>query len=158
MVDFQASSLHVAYLITALCRVWQKAHRTCTPEHSCRTKPNMLAQLGSVLGGTESTVSRKDGFMSPCPPSRASPCPRRVSWGSKKIHAQPFTCPSPRLKIQQRLKKLNVDSSISHLGKQLKELKAKGFLGSSVVKIAVANAGDTRSIPGPGRPNMPRGN
>ena len=34
----------------------------------------------------------------------------------------------------------------------------RGFPGGAVVKNLPANAGDTGSIPGPGRSHMPRGN
>ena len=37
-------------------------------------------------------------------------------------------------------------------------LKLKGFLGGSVVKNSLANAGDTGLIPSPGRSHMLQGN
>ena len=40
----------------------------------------------------------------------------------------------------------------------LSEINAMGFLGGSVVKNPSENAGDTDSIPGPGRSHMPQSN
>ena len=40
----------------------------------------------------------------------------------------------------------------------LKSHQGRGFPGGAVVKNPPANAGDTRSSPGPGRSHMPRSN
>ena len=40
----------------------------------------------------------------------------------------------------------------------LKIYQVSGFPGGAVVKNLPANAGDTGSSPGPGRPHMPRSN
>ena len=40
----------------------------------------------------------------------------------------------------------------------IKRLKYRDFPGGTVVKNPPANAGDTGSIPGPGRSHMPRSN
>ena len=39
-----------------------------------------------------------------------------------------------------------------------KDLNMRDFLGGTVVKNLLANAGDTGLIPGPGRSHMPRRN
>ena len=67
--------------------------------------------------------------------------------------------------------KLNIyipyNPSISHLGKFPTEMliftkdiykNVQGFPDGAVVKNLPANAGDTGSIPGPGRSHMPRSN
>ena len=45
-----------------------------------------------------------------------------------------------------------------HLNIPLKKEYGRDFLGGTVVKNPPANAGDTGSIPGPGRSHMPRSN
>ena len=42
--------------------------------------------------------------------------------------------------------------------KKKKKTHSEGFPGGTVVKNPPANAGDTGSIPGPGRSHMPRSN
>ena len=52
----------------------------------------------------------------------------------------------------------NSNCKFVSLGEVFENASTRDFSGSQVVKNPPANAGDTGSIPGPGRSDMPRGN
>ena len=49
-------------------------------------------------------------------------------------------------------------SNVRYILKNSKNTMTLGFPGGAVVKNPPANAGDTGSSPGPGRPHMPQSN
>ena len=74
-----------------------------------------------------------------------------------KAHA---LCPLPHLWVDHRIGNEAVVSIYPHnvCSDTVFKKEAGDFPGGTVVKNPPANAGDTGSIPGPGRSHMPRSN
>ncbi|XP_057391078.1 uncharacterized protein LOC130705788 [Balaenoptera acutorostrata] len=126
-----------------------------------------------LLGDAATRLVQPPRVLSQEPQSAAFPRPTSTSWASQSPRrpppevaqpahrgapALPRTCQYMCCRSEHWPRLLNAPPYMFSLSSEHRQKVAEDVPGGTVVKNMPANAGDTGSIPGPGRSHMPRSN